>query len=157
MLSRTVVLYSLFGAGLHALFSPEGKGQDRNELGLESLSSTDDRLCGNGGQDAVINIFNLQNPGDEPDFCLIGHSGPKFCRQRPSFSISVWRRAPRPHGSRGNRIRPWLTGPLTLGAGNRIRRLNISSGINKPSASFCLPLTSMENHPVRPQQFMEGD
>ena len=27
-----------------------------------------------GGQDAVINIFNLQHPRNEPDFCLIGHS-----------------------------------------------------------------------------------
>ncbi|KAF9532143.1 phospholipase A-2-activating protein [Crepidotus variabilis] len=27
-----------------------------------------------GGQDAVVNIFDLQNPRDEPDFCLIGHS-----------------------------------------------------------------------------------
>ena len=27
-----------------------------------------------GGQDAVVNIFNLENPREEPDFCLVGHS-----------------------------------------------------------------------------------
>lgn len=27
-----------------------------------------------GGKDAIINIFNLQNPKDVPDFCLVGHS-----------------------------------------------------------------------------------
>jgi len=26
-----------------------------------------------GGQDAVVNVFDLQNPRNDPDFCLIGH------------------------------------------------------------------------------------
>jgi len=27
-----------------------------------------------GGQDAVINVFNLDAPKDDPDFCLLGHT-----------------------------------------------------------------------------------
>jgi phospholipase A-2-activating protein len=27
-----------------------------------------------GGQDTVINIFNLENPRNDPDFTLLGHS-----------------------------------------------------------------------------------
>ena len=27
-----------------------------------------------GGQDAVINVFNLNAPKDDPDFCLLGHT-----------------------------------------------------------------------------------
>ncbi|KDR73567.1 hypothetical protein GALMADRAFT_72349 [Galerina marginata CBS 339.88] len=26
-----------------------------------------------GGQDSVVNVFNLQTPKDDPDFCLLGH------------------------------------------------------------------------------------
>lgn len=27
-----------------------------------------------GGQDTVVNIFRLDNPGDDPDFSLLGHT-----------------------------------------------------------------------------------
>lgn len=56
---------------------PHPKLQRVNQFNISISALTASFTSGyavTGGRDAVINIFDLQNPKDEPDFCLVGHS-----------------------------------------------------------------------------------
>ncbi|PPR06426.1 hypothetical protein CVT26_004838 [Gymnopilus dilepis] len=60
-------------------FKPENvlKAGSRYVNAVAYIAPTPDAPKGyavTGGQDAVVNIFNLQAPREEPDFCLVGHS-----------------------------------------------------------------------------------